>query len=196
MPQYRRANINGITFFFRVVLADRSSTLLVDDVDRLREVYRIVRERRPFETVAICVLPDHIHAIWTLPEGDADFSIRWSLIKSGFSRGLADEPRSPSKIVKREKGIWQRRFWEHAIRDDTDLERHIDYVHFNPVKHRHVTRVVDWPHSSFHRYVERGVLDADWGRVYQGDSGKVRRVNGGHASLCPPYDLRLVCLQQ
>jgi putative transposase len=171
MPQYRRANINGITFFFRVVLADRSSKLLVDDVDRLREVYRIVRERRPFETVAICVLPDHIHAIWTLPEGDADFSIRWSLIKSGFSRGLADEPRSPSKIVKREKGIWQRRFWEHAIRDDTDLERHIDYVHFNPVKHRHVTRVVDWPHSSFHRYVERGVLDADWG-------GDIREIQG------------------
>jgi putative transposase len=171
MPQYRRANINGSTFFFTVVLADRSSTLLVDDVDRLREVYRIVRERRPFETVAICVLPDHIHAIWTLPEGDADFSIRWSLIKSGFSRGLADEPRSPSKIVKREKGIWQRRFWEHAIRDDTDLERHIDYVHFNPVKHRHVTRVVDWPHSSFHRYVERGVLDADWG-------GDIREIQG------------------
>jgi putative transposase len=103
MPQYRRAKINGSIFFFTVVLADRSSTLLVDEIDRLRKVYRLVRERRPFETIAICVLPDHIHAIWSLPEGDADFSTRWSLIKSGFSRGLEDEPRSPSKIVKREK---------------------------------------------------------------------------------------------
>jgi putative transposase len=175
MPQYRRAKINGSIFFFTVVLADRSSTLLVDEIDRLRKVYRLVRERRPFETIAICVLPDHIHAIWSLPEGDADFSTRWSLIKSGFSRGLEDEPRSPSKIVKREKGIWQRRYWEHAIRDDADLERHVDYIHFNPVKHGHVTRVVDWTHSSFHRYVERGELVADWGgdmRDIQGSFGE------------------------
>jgi putative transposase len=163
MPQYRRAKISGFTFFFTVVLADRSSALLVEQIDRLRRVYRFARERRPFETIAICVLPDHLHAIWSLPEGDADFSTRWSLIKSGFSRGLEDEPRSSSKIVKREKGIWQRRFWEHAIRDDTDLERHVDYIHFNPVKHGHVTRVVDWPHSSFHQYVARGELTAGWG---------------------------------
>jgi putative transposase len=135
MPQYRRAKVSGFTFFFTVVLADRSSTLLVDQIDRLRKAYRLVGEHRPFETVAICVLPDHIHAIWSLPEGDADFSSRWSLIKSGFSRGLQDKPRSPSKIVKREKGIWQRRFWEHAIRNDRDLDRHVDYIHFNPVKH-------------------------------------------------------------
>jgi putative transposase len=162
MPQYRRAKVSGFTFFFTVVLADRSSTLLVDQIDRLRKAYRLVGEHRPFETVAICVLPDHIHAIWSLPEGDADFSSRWSLIKSGFSRGLQDKPRSPSKIVKREKGIWQRRFWEHAIRNDRDLDRHVDYIHFNPVKHGRVTRVVDWPHNSFHRYVERGELPADW----------------------------------
>jgi REP-associated tyrosine transposase len=163
MPQYRRAKINGSIFFFTVVLADRSSTLLVDEIDRLRRIYRLVHERHPFETVAVCILPDHIHAIWALPEGDADFSTRWSLIKSGFSRGLQDKPRSHSKIVKREKGIWQRRFWEHAIRDDADLEGHVDYIHFNPVKHGHVTRVADWPHSSFHRYVERGLLAVDWG---------------------------------
>jgi putative transposase len=175
MPDYRRAKISGHTFFFTVVLADRSSTLLVEEIDRLRKVYRLVRQRRPFETIAICVLPDHIHAIWSLPEGDTDFSTRWSLIKSAFSRGLEDEPRSPSKIVKREKGIWQRRYWEHAIRDDADLERHVDYIHFNPVKHGHVTRVVDWPHSSFHRYVERGELVADWGgdmRDIQGPFGE------------------------
>ena len=96
-------------------------------------------------------------------EDDADFSKRWSLIKSGFSRGLDPGTRSASKIGKREKGIWQHRYWEHAIRDDADLERHVDYTHFNPVKHGHVTRVADWPHSSFHRYVERGLLTADWG---------------------------------
>jgi putative transposase len=126
MSQYRRARVNASSFFFTVVLADRSSTLLVDEIDRLRNVYRTVRERRAFDTVAICILPDHIHAIWAMPEGDTDFSVRWNLIKGGFSRGLEQRPRSPSKIVKREKGIWQRRYWEHAIRDEADLERHID----------------------------------------------------------------------
>ena len=163
MPHYRRAKISGIAFFFTVVLADRSSNLLVDEIDRLRQAYRVVQKRRPFKTTAICVLPDHVHAIWELPEGDSDFPTRWSLIKSGFSRGLEARPRSESKIAKREKGVWQRRYWEHAIRDETDLDRHIDYIHFNPVKHGHVTRVADWPHSSFHRYVERGELAADWG---------------------------------
>ncbi len=163
MSQYRRVRVNASSFFFTVVLADRSSTLLVDEIDRLRNVYRTVRERRAFDTVAICILPDHIHVIWAMPEGDTDFSVRWNLIKGGFSRGLEQRPRSPSKIVKREKGIWQRRYWEHAIRDEADLERHIDYIHFNPVKHGHVTRVSDWQHSSFHRYVERGLLTKDWG---------------------------------
>ncbi|MDE2377171.1 transposase [Bradyrhizobium sp.] len=161
MPQYRRAQ--GKVFFFTVVLAHRSDTLLVDEVDRLRRVYRTVRARRPFETVAICILPDHLHAIWELPESDADYALRWNLIKSGFSRGLDAGSRSVSKVIKREKGIWQRRYWEHAIRDDADLERHVDYIHFNPVKHGYVARVSDWPYSSFHRYVDRGVLVADWG---------------------------------
>ena len=116
------------------------------------------------------MLPDHLHAIWSLPEGDADFATRWSLIKSGFSRGLsASAARSPSKLGKREKGIWQRRYWEHVIRDEADMARHIDYIHFNPVKHGLVSRVCDWPHSSFHRYVAEGVLPADWG----GDVGEI-----------------------
>jgi putative transposase len=171
MPQYRRAKINGHTFFFTVVLADRSCNLLVAEIDRLRSTYRSVQQRLPFETIAICILPDHMHALWTLPDGDTDFAKRWNLIKGNFSRGIEARPRSPSKIIKREKGIWQRRFWEHVIRDDTDLERHINYIHFNPVKHGHVTRVVDWPHSSFHRYVERGLLTADWG-------GDVKEISG------------------
>jgi putative transposase len=105
-----------------------------------------------------------MHAIWALPPNDADFSRRWSLIKHDFSCGLPGNPQtSRSKIARREKGIWQRRYWEHAIRDEADLSRHIDYIHFNPVKHRLVTRACDWPHSSFHRYVTRGFLPADWG---------------------------------
>jgi len=170
MPNYRRANRGGV-FFFTVVLADRSSRLLIEEIDRLRTAYRSVQGRRPFETVAICVLPDHLHALWVLPQQDSDFAGRWSLIKSGFSRGIEARPRSDSQTSKREKGIWQRRYWEHAIRDDADLDRHIDYVHFNPVKHGHVSRVVDWPHSSFHRFVERGWVAADWG-------GDVKQIAG------------------
>jgi putative transposase len=163
MPDYRRANIAGGTFFFTLTLANRSSNFLVRDIRRLRDVYRSVQERRPFESIAICVLPDHLHAIWSLPSGDSDFATRWNLIKSGFSRGLPAASRSRSKLAKREKGIWQRRYWEHAIRDDSDLSRHVDYIHFNPVKHGLVPRVCDWPHSSFHQYVKRGDLPVDWG---------------------------------
>jgi putative transposase len=164
MPYYRRAKLEGGIFFFTVALADRTSDLLIRHIDRLRRMYRSVQARHPFETTAICVLPDHMHAIWSLPAGDADFPLRWNLIKSAFSRGLAHESlRTPSKIAKRERGLWQRRYWEHAIRDDADLARHVDYIHFNPVKHGYVSRVVDWPHSSFHRYVSDGILPQDWG---------------------------------
>ena len=164
MSRYRRAKIEGGAFFFTLALADRSDDLLVRQIDRLRSAYKVVQQRRPFETVAICILPDHLHVLWQLPEDDADFALRWSLFKSGFTRGLpAKGSRSASKLAKREKGIWQRRYWEHAIRDDADLERHVDYIHYNPVKHGLVSRVSDWPHSSFHRYVERGMLPADWG---------------------------------
>ena len=137
--------------------------MLTKEIDRLRSAYRAVWEYRPFETIAVWVLPDHMQALWALPEHDSDFASGWNLIKGRFSRGLEARPRSPSKVLKREKGVWQRRYWEHAIRDDADLARHVDYIHFNPVKHGLVTRVADWPHSSFHRFVERGLLVADWG---------------------------------
>jgi len=171
MPRYIRAKLKGSVFFFTIALAERPSDLLIEKIELLRRSYQIAQQRRPFETVAICILPDHIHALWKLPAGDADFSTRWSLIKSSFSRGLEARPRSTSKVTKREKGIWQRRYWEHAIRDNADFERHVDYIHFNPVKHGHVTRVADWPHSSYHRYVEHGLLAADWG-------GDMRDVQG------------------
>jgi putative transposase len=163
MSRYRRVKIEGGLFFFTLALADRSSGLLVRNIDRARRAYAFAHERHPFETVAICILPDHLHALWQLPDRDADYASRWSLFKSAFSRGLPAAPqRSASKIAKREKGIWQRRYWEHAIRDENDLDRHIEYIHYNPVKHELVTRVPDWPHSSFHRYVEQGLLPADW----------------------------------
>ncbi len=173
MPRYRRAKIAGGTFFFTVAIADRSDDLLVREIDRLRASYRAVQSRYPFETIAICILPDHVHALWSLPEGDSDFSRRWSLIKSGFSRGFAaTAARSVRQVTKREKGLWQRRYWEHAIRDETDLARHIDYIHFNPVKHALVRRVRDWQHSSFHRYVAQGQLPEDWGGDLRETSGE------------------------
>ena len=163
MSRYRRSLATGGTFFFAVTLTDRRSRLLVDHIDRLRHAYRTTQSRLPFHTIAICVLPDHLHAIWQLPDGDADFGRRWGSIKRLLSAGLdAAVNRSESKLAKREKGIWQRRFWEHAIRDDADLARHVDYIHFNPVKHGHVDRAKDWPYSSFHRYVRDGAYPADW----------------------------------
>ena len=123
------------------------------------------------------ILPEHLHCIWTLPEGDADYPERWRRIKAMFSRSLTDSiSRSPSKILKGERGIWQRRYWEHTLRDETDWQRHIDYIHYNPVKHRHVECVVDWPFSTFHRYVEAGVYPRDWagsGKVGDGRFGEV-----------------------
>jgi putative transposase len=170
MSRYRRVKIEGGVYFFTLTLADRSSDFLVRHIDRLRRAYATAQKRYPFKTIAICILPDHLHALWSLPPNDIDFPPRWSLIKSGFSRGFpGSADRTRSKISKREKGIWQRRYWEHAIRDDADLARHVDYIHFNPAKHGYVTKVGDWPHSSFHRFVREGILPPDWG----GDAGEV-----------------------
>jgi len=164
MANYRRNFIPGASYFFTVNLADRRLRLLTEHVGSLRTAFREVRARHPFTIDAIVILPDHLHAIWTLPEADADFALRWRLIKSTFSRALPRGERiSPSRMEKAERGIWQRRYWEHTLRDETDLVRHIDYIHFNPVKHGHVTRVRDWPYSSFHRMVKLGTYPADWG---------------------------------
>jgi len=162
--RYRRANIQGACYFFTVALANRESTLLVEQIDNLRQAFRLVKQRHPFEIVAMVVMPEHLHAIWQLPPGDADFALRWSLIKSGFSRAIPKhEYIRPSRAGKRERGLWQRRYWEHLIRDDNDLSRHVDYIHYNPVKHGMVQRAIDWPHSSIHRYVRLEWLNDDWG---------------------------------
>ena len=163
MTQYRRNFTEGGTYFFTVNLADRMSCLLVDQVDLLGSAFRAVRAAHPFMIDAIVILPDHLHTIWTLPENDHDCSLRWRLIKTTFSRKQPHvEDRSASRISKGERGIWQRRYWEHLIRDERDYAAHVDYVHINPVKHGHASRVVDWPHSSFHRFVRHGLLPSDW----------------------------------
>jgi putative transposase len=152
MPNYRRAFEGGRTWFFTVNLLDRKSGLLVEHVDALREAVRERRQGFPFEIDAMVVLPDHLHAVWTLPEGDCDFPVRWYLIKMRFSKAVPKgEPLDATRQVRRERGIWQRRYWEHMIRDERDLTRHIDYCWFNPVKHGLVENVEDWPYSSFHR---------------------------------------------
>jgi putative transposase len=164
MSNYRRSIVPAGCFFFSVALADRRSTLLVDQISRLRQAYALTHRTLPFTTLAICVLPEHLHAVWTLPEHDSDYAGRWSLLKSSFSRGLPLAERlNRSQRQKREKGLWQRRYWEHQIRDAEDLKRHIDYLHFNPVKHGLVEQVKDWPYSSFHRHVRQGHLPPDWG---------------------------------
>ena len=164
MPNYIRANVPGGSYFFTVALAERSGTLLVDHVDALRRAFRTEYQASGFKVEAIVVLPDHLHCIWTLPPGDADFPGRWQRIKAAFSQGLPHTERiSQSRQSKGERGIWQRRYWEHLIRDERDMDAHVAYIHFNPVKHGHVERVADWPHSSFHRFVRQRLIPADWG---------------------------------
>ncbi|BCR25368.1 REP-associated tyrosine transposase [Aquipseudomonas alcaligenes] len=163
MSDYRRARVPGATYFFTVNLRDRSSDLLIREIDLLRDTVRATKARHPFHIDAWVVLPEHMHCMWTLPEGDADFALRWKVIKFGFSRRLpSQEALSATQHRRGERAIWQRRYWEHLIRDDRDYQRHFDYIHFNPLKHGHVQRVVDWPYSSFHRAVRMGLYPRNW----------------------------------
>jgi len=172
MTDYRRNFIAGGSFFFTVNLAERWRRLLTEHIDELRTAFRETRRHHPFTIDAMVVLPDHLHAVWTLPEGDADFATRWRLIKSGFSRRVATGERiSDSRAAKAERGIWQRRYWEHTIRDEADFARHLDYIHINPVKHGLVTRVGDWPYSSLHRMVKIGIHPEDCAGDVWNDGG-------------------------
>ena len=164
MPDYRRAFVAGGTWFFTVNLLQRqSSQLLVEHIELLRQVVSEVRHKYPFKIDAWVVLPEHMHCVWTLPPNDSDFSTRWRLIKSGFSRRIPKkENRSAVRLRNNERGIWQRHYWEHLIRDELDFQRHLDYIHVNPVKHGWVRQVKDWPYSTFHRYVQEGVYSLDW----------------------------------
>lgn len=164
MTEYRRARVAGGTYFFTVNCAQRrGQRVLTEHIAALRSAFRQVQARYPFRIDAIVVLPDHLHCIWTLPADDADYATRWAQIKARFSRSIPPgERRSPSRVQRGERGIWQRRFWEHLIRDEADFRHHVDYIHWNPAKHGWVQRVRDWPYSSFHTYVRRGIYPPDW----------------------------------
>ena len=165
--QYRRAKIPGSSYFFTIVTHNRRPVLCEpENIDLLRDSFKKVIVRHPFIIDAIVILPDHLHCIWTLPLEDGDFSTRWRLIKGWFSRRCKVKYQgkvSASRQSKQEKAVWQRRFWEHLIRDEQDFNCHVDYIHYNPVHHGLVTNVRDWQYSSFHRYVQRGVYEPNWG---------------------------------
>jgi putative transposase len=168
MSHYRRANTKGATYFFTVVTYQRRNFLCDDDVrTALRDAIIKVRERHPFQIDAWVLLPDHLHAIWTLPPDDANFTLRWQQIKRHVTQQCGHRLHenalmNESKHKHRESTLWQRRYWEHQIRDETDYQHHMDYVHYNPVKHGFVARAIDWPHSSFQRYYAGGVYSENW----------------------------------
>ncbi len=169
MTEYRRLLVPGASYFFTQVTYQRIPWLCTEVArNTLREAINYVRELRPFSIDAIVLLPDHLHCIWTLPEGDSDFSTRWRLIKKYVTRNAKDcleisTEISLSRQKRQERNLWQRRFWEHLIRDDEDYEKHCDYIHYNPVKHRLCNAPKDWKYSSFHRFVTQGSYSQDWG---------------------------------
>lgn len=156
MSSYRRVRAAGASYFFTVNLAERGRTTLIDNIEVLRTAYRATVADHPVRCDAMVVLPDHIHAVWTMPRGDADYSARWSVIKARFSLAVGGGRKRPSHFARREAGVWQRRFWEHMIRDDDDYAAHIRYCWFNPVKHGFVQNPQDWPYSSVHRDIRAG----------------------------------------
>ena len=181
MPNYKRASFPGGYYFFTVVSYKRRIFLTSELArDCLRHAIRIVRKKRPFDMIALCLLPEHLHCIWKLPRGDADFSTRWSVLKGVFTReflagGAKAGRQTRSRKRKREAGVWQRRFWEHQLRDERDLQRHMDYIHYNPVKHGLVAKVDDWPWSTYHRYHRQG---------WYGNTAAFVRLNDEESLIC------------
>ncbi len=165
--EYRRAFVPGGSFFFTVVTERRRRLFVTSEtVDVLRNAFRSVMAKRPFKIDALVVLPDHLHCVWSLPPEDADFATRWRLVKTWFTKHCASWLREASDQAHQRKGqqsIWQHRYWEHVLRDEMDLHHHVDYIHYNPVKHGYVCRPVDWPYSSMRRYVDAGMYSEDWG---------------------------------
>ncbi len=163
MSEYRRARVKGGLYCFTVVTYHRKNILCTETAfARLRHAFAYVKTQYPFQLKAWVILPDHLHCIWQLPENDADFSVRWRMLKRYFSIGF-----NHSSNHRREKLIWQRRFWEHVIRDQADYMRCLNYIHYNPVKHGYVTRARDWHYSSFLHYVSKGYYDLAWGSCDQ-----------------------------
>lgn len=163
MSRYLRFRRPGGTYFFTVNLARPGGVHLVEQIDLLRQAIHATKASHPFDIDAMVILPDHLHAVWTLPEGDADFSTRWRLIKGRFAHGVRGVfGRSGSKKRAGERGVWQRRFWEHCIRDEADYRAHVAYCWINPVKHGYVQRPVDWPYSTIHRDMRRGLVGSEY----------------------------------
>ncbi|MFO0904208.1 MAG: transposase [Pirellulales bacterium] len=171
MPNYRRWFVPGGTYFFTCVTQGRRPILTTELGRRcLHEALETVQETHRFEIVAIVLLPDHWHTVWSLPTGDANYPLRWSRIKEEFTvkwlqAGGSEARQSASREKKRQRGIWHKRYWEHTVRDEPDLKRCVDYIHWNPRKHRLVDRVGDWEWSSFHRYVAAGEYTPEWGDI-------------------------------
>ncbi|MCU0600432.1 MAG: transposase [Desulfobacterales bacterium] len=165
--KYRRAQTKGGTFFFTVVTLKREPILTEsDNVQILRKSFKNIMVKHSFKIDAFVLLPDHLHCIWKLPDGDHDFSTRWRLIKSDFTRRCDNKFKFMplgSRADKKEQTIWQRRFWEHQIRDEEDFQKHVEYIHYNPVKHKYVSSPKDWEFSSFHKYVREEKYQASWG---------------------------------
>lgn len=177
MSNYRRANTKGGTYFFTVVTYRRQKFLCNENVRKaLRNGILDVQKNHPFVIDAWVLLPDHLHCIWTLPLNDANFGKRWVMIKRFVTKQCGPDLRrndwmNESKWQRKECTIWQRRFWEHQIRDKRDYEIHMDYLHYNPVKHGYVKSVIDWPHSTFHRYVDEGIYNKSWGSIKDRQDG-------------------------
>lgn len=165
MVSYRRDKTQGGSYFFTLALADRNSDLLTKYAKSLGHSFRRAKKNNPFTTKAIVILPEHLHVIWELPDDDCDFSTRWRQVKTYFLQEVLEFNEPLLKNRRNQYSLWQRRFWEHRIRDETDLSAHVDYIHYNPVKHGLVQNVIDWPYSSFHRYVRDGLIPKDWGGV-------------------------------
>ena len=164
--QYRRTKCEGGTYFFTVNLVNRNSQLLIEHIDVLKRAFIKVKQNHPFDIDAIVVLPDHLHTIWTLPRHDADYPKRWMLVKSGFSRQIPNtEHRCQSRVNKGERGIWQRRYWEHLVRDNEDYESHVNYIHYNPVKHGYVNNPSDWKYSSIHQFINKKIIEPNWASI-------------------------------
>ena len=173
MTEYRRARIPEATYFFTVNCAERKGNgILTESIDALRSAFRKVKNDHIFEINAIVILPEHLHCIWTLPKNNRDFSTRWGLIKANFSRSIPKtERRSDSRLKRGEREVWQRRYWEHMIRDEEDYSRNVDYIHWNPVKHGWAKRVKDRPYLSSQRHVDQGVYPLNWSCDIDGSKG-------------------------
>ena len=163
--QYRRVYVKGGSYFFTVIAEKRRNIFTDDNVKLLRSAFKSVMEKRAFVIDAAVVLPDHLHFIWTLPEHDSDYSTRWRLIKTAFTKQYPDKfiVQNVNRNNKKQQDIWQHRGWEHCLRDEWDFQQHVNYIHYNPVKHGLVKRAVDWQYSSIHRYIKSGMLDKHWG---------------------------------